>query len=30
MYELLAGLEGWQVEGWVTPWKKGEQKGEGG
>ena len=24
MYELLAGLEGWSVSGWVTPWK-GEQ-----
>ena len=21
MYELLAGLEGWSIEGWVTPWK---------
>src|ERR1700733_6878065 len=28
MYELLAGLEGWQVQGWVQPWKKSEQKGE--
>src|ERR1700743_3008236 len=26
MYELLAGLEGWQIAGWVTPWKKPEQK----
>jgi uncharacterized damage-inducible protein DinB len=30
MYELLAGLEGWEVAGWVTPWKKDEQNGEGG
>ena len=21
MYELLAGLEGWAIEGWVQPWK---------
>ena len=21
MYELIAGLEGWQIEGWVTPWR---------
>jgi Protein of unknown function (DUF664) len=21
MYELLAGLEGWEITGWVTPWK---------
>jgi hypothetical protein len=21
MYELLAGLEGWEIAGWVTPWK---------
>lgn len=21
MYDLIAGLEGWQIEGWVTPWK---------
>ena len=21
MYELLAGLEGWAISGWVTPWK---------
>jgi uncharacterized damage-inducible protein DinB len=21
MYELLAGLEGWQIDGWVQPWK---------
>ena len=26
MYELLAGLEGWEIAGWVTPWKKPEQK----
>jgi hypothetical protein len=22
MYELLAGLEGWKIDGWVTPWSK--------
>ncbi|WP_428343276.1 DinB family protein [Mycobacterium sp.] len=22
MYELLAGLEGWSIEGWVQPWAK--------
>ncbi|WP_096284699.1 DinB family protein [Mycobacterium ahvazicum] len=22
MYDLIAGLEGWAIEGWVTPWKK--------
>ena len=27
MYELLAGLEGWAIDGWVTPWK-GKQKPE--
>jgi uncharacterized damage-inducible protein DinB len=27
MYELLAGLEGWAIEGWVQPWKKAEQPG---
>ena len=21
MYELLAGLEGWSIDGWVQPWK---------
>jgi Protein of unknown function (DUF664) len=21
MYELIAGLEGWEMQGWVTPWK---------
>lgn len=26
MYELIAGLENWQIEGWVTPWQKSEQK----
>ena len=20
MYELIAGLEGWEIKGWVTPW----------
>ena len=23
MYDLIAGLEGWQIEGWVTPWQPG-------
>jgi uncharacterized damage-inducible protein DinB len=23
MYELIAGLEGWEIEGWVTPWRSG-------
>src|ERR1700733_4189466 len=27
MYELLAGLEGWAIDGWVTPWQ-GKQKPE--
>jgi uncharacterized damage-inducible protein DinB len=27
MYELLAGLEGWAIEGWVQPWK-GKKKPE--
>ena len=27
MYELLARLEGWAIDGWVTPWK-GKQKPE--
>jgi uncharacterized damage-inducible protein DinB len=22
MYELVAGLEGWEIEGWVTPWAR--------
>jgi uncharacterized damage-inducible protein DinB len=22
MYELVAGLEGWEIKGWVTPWGK--------
>jgi uncharacterized damage-inducible protein DinB len=25
MYELLAALEGWKIDGWVQPWKKPEQ-----
>jgi uncharacterized damage-inducible protein DinB len=25
MYELLAGLEGWAIDGWVQPWKKSER-----
>jgi hypothetical protein len=27
MYELIAGLEGWEITGWVTPWKRGSQRG---
>ncbi|MCV7409537.1 hypothetical protein AWC05_25295 [Mycobacterium florentinum] len=23
MYDLIAGLEGWEIEGWVTPWNAG-------
>jgi hypothetical protein len=22
MYELIAGLENWQIDGWVTPWRR--------
>ncbi|WP_445164226.1 DinB family protein [Mycobacterium sp. Dal123C01] len=22
MYDLIAGLEGWEIAGWVTPWNK--------
>jgi hypothetical protein len=22
MYELIAGLEGWEIKGWVTPWRR--------
>jgi hypothetical protein len=25
MYELLAGLEGWAIDGFVQPWKKPER-----
>jgi uncharacterized damage-inducible protein DinB len=25
MYELLAGMEGWAIDGWVQPWKKPER-----
>jgi uncharacterized damage-inducible protein DinB len=25
MYELLAGLEDWAIDGWVQPWKKPER-----
>jgi len=27
MYELIAGLEGWAIDGWVQPWQpwKAEQ-----
>jgi uncharacterized damage-inducible protein DinB len=27
MYELLAGLEGWAIDGWVQPWKRPERPG---
>jgi uncharacterized damage-inducible protein DinB len=27
MYELLAGLEGWAIDGWVQPWKKPARPG---
>ncbi len=23
MYELIAGLENWQIQGWVQPWQRG-------
>ena len=23
MYELIAGLEGWEIQGWVKPWARG-------
>jgi hypothetical protein len=23
MYDLLAGLEGWELKGWVKPWSRG-------
>jgi uncharacterized damage-inducible protein DinB len=23
MYDLIAGLEGWEMPGWVTPWSRG-------
>ena len=26
MYELIAGLEGWEIKGWVQPWKAGRQE----
>ena len=25
MYELIAGRENWQIQGWVQPWRRGEQ-----
>ena len=28
MYELIAGLEHWEIQGWVRPWNK-EEKGSG-
>jgi uncharacterized damage-inducible protein DinB len=24
MYELLAGMEGWAIDGWVQPWRKSQ------
>jgi uncharacterized damage-inducible protein DinB len=30
MYELIAGLEGWEIAGWVTPWQRGGQTGPDG
>ena len=27
MYELIAGLEGWAIEGWVQPWESGDRPG---
>ncbi len=29
MYELLAALEGWSIEGWVQPWTKKPDLGNG-
>jgi uncharacterized damage-inducible protein DinB len=26
MYELLAGMEGWAIDGWAQPWKKTERE----
>jgi uncharacterized damage-inducible protein DinB len=26
MYELLAGMEGWAIDGWAQPWKKPERQ----
>lgn len=26
MYDLIAGLEGWEIEGWVTPWSTGPDR----
>ena len=28
MYELIAGLEGWAIDGWVTPWKPGQKRAD--
>lgn len=30
MYELIAGLEGWAIEGWVAPWQKDSKRIENG
>ncbi len=27
MYDLIAGLEGWEIAGWVTPWKEARTGG---
>jgi uncharacterized damage-inducible protein DinB len=29
MYELLAALEGWSIDGWVQPWAKKPEQGDG-
>ena len=26
MYELIARVEGWEIEGWVTPWNSGTER----
>ena len=28
MYELLAALEGWSIDGWVQPWSKKPEQGD--
>jgi uncharacterized damage-inducible protein DinB len=28
MYELLAGLEGWAIDGWVQPWQPGQKRAD--
>ena len=27
MYDLIAGLEGWEIAGWVTPWNEARTGG---